>query len=305
VTGVFDGFAVIAVVIGVGVVLGHLGVVDDAGQRMLSALAFSVATPALLVTVLQRSDLSSIFSGSLLASAAAVVVVGAVSVTVSRIQHRNLGETVVGALTAGYCNAANLGLPIATYVLGDGGLVVPIMLLQIIVLQPVALTALDIAASDAKPSLMRVISRPLSNPITIGSLVGLVLVLSGWGMPDWLASAVTLVGGMSVPSMLLAYGVSLRLGPLPGRGVPLAELGWSVGLKLVVQPLLTLLLGLALGVSEHQLLAITVIAALPTAQNVFVIATRYERATILARDSIFLSTLLCVPVVLVASSLLT
>jgi predicted permease len=78
-----------------------------------------------------------------------------------------------------------------------------------------------------------------------------------------------------------------------------------VGLKLVVQPLLTLLLGLALGVSEHQLLAITVIAALPTAQNVFVIATRYERATILARDSIFLSTLLCVPVVLVASSLLT
>ena len=48
----------------------------------------------------------------------------------------------------------------------------------------------------------------------------------------------------------------------------------------------------------------TVLSALPTAQNVFVIASRYDRATLLARDAIFVSTLASVPVVLLVTALL-
>ena len=52
------------------------------------------------------------------------------------------------------------------------------------------------------------------------------------------------------------------------------------------------------GLVGHDLLAVTVIAALPTAQNVFTLAMRYERGVILARDTIFVATLLSVPVIL-------
>ena len=38
------------------------------------------------------------------------------------------------------------------------------------------------------------------------------------------------------------------------------------------------------------LLAVTVIGALPTAQNVFTHAVRYDRGVILARDTIFITT---------------
>jgi predicted permease len=40
------------------------------------------------------------------------------------------------------------------------------------------------------------------------------------------------------------------------------------------------------------LLAAVVTSGLPTAQNVFVFATRYQRGTAMARDSVVLSTLL-------------
>jgi hypothetical protein len=46
------------------------------------------------------------------------------------------------------------------------------------------------------------------------------------------------------------------------------------------------------------LLAVTVTSALPTAQNVFVYASAYDRGTVLARDVILLSTVLSVPVLI-------
>ena len=42
-----------------------------------------------------------------------------------------------------------------------------------------------------------------------------------------------------------------------------------------------------------------------TAQNVFVVAQRYNRATLLARDVIFVSTLATVPAILLVVLLLT
>lgn len=58
------------------------------------------------------------------------------------------------------------------------------------------------------------------------------------------------------------------------------------------------------GLSGHELLAVTVIAALPSAQNIYVIAARYEVGELLARDSIFTSTLLSVPVITLIAGLL-
>ena len=137
------------------------------------------------------------------------------------IRAPGLGATVVGTLCSAYVNAGNLGLPIAAYVLGDPALVAPTLLFQLLVLQPLALTLLDVAVSPTD-GLGRVLRRPLTNPITIASLVGLLLAATGTGLPPVVHDPLELVGGMAVPSMLLAYGVSLRLGPLPGRGVPAA-----------------------------------------------------------------------------------
>jgi predicted permease len=218
---------------------------------------------------------------------------------------------VIGAFSSSYVNAANLGLPIAAYVLGDASLIVPMLLTQLIVLQPLGLMILDttVAPFDPKGSgrseLVRRLTSPLRNPLMLGSLTGLMLSVFEVRLPRFLLDPLVLVGGMAVPAMLIAYGVSLRLGPRPGAGEPAAQIGYIVALKLLVQPLLAFLIGrFALGLSGADVLAVTVVAALPTAQNVFTHAVRYDRGVILARDSIFVSTILSVPVLLAIAALL-
>lgn len=303
-SGVLAGFATIAAVIVVGIVLAHFGIVDASGQRALALIVFYVASPALLISVLSTADVGVLYSGTLVASVAAVAVVAGLSIAVCLVRGADLAETVIATMAGCYVNAGNLGLPIAAYVLGDAALVVPILMLQLLVLQPLAVTALDIAVLPVRPRLGAILRRPFTNPITVASAFGVGVAIAGVELPRVIGDPLDLLGGMSVPSMLLAYGVSLRLGPLPGRGVAPAVLSVTVALKLAVQPIVGYVVGRAIGLDATELLAVTVLAGLPSAQNVFVIANRYQRGTVLARDAVFVSTVCSVPSITLIAALL-
>lgn len=305
--GVLTGFVAIGAIIALGMLLAHLRLIDTDGQQTLSRLAFYVASPALLITVLGDTDISDVLSAPLVASVVSVAVVALAQIVAARLLwRRNAADTTIGAFSAAYVNAGNLGLPIATYVLGDAALVAPMLLTQLLLLQPVGLTVLDIATSVGRRTWRTVVLRPLTNPLLVGSLIGVLLSVLDRDLPGPIREPVVLVGGMAIPAMLIAYGVSLRLGPLPGRGEPVAQVGFIVLLKVVVQPLVAFLLArYVLELDASAVLAVTVIAALPTAQNVFVHASRYEAGVLLARDSIFLSTLLSVPALIGIAAVLS
>ena len=164
---------------------------------------------------------------------------------------------------------------------------------------------LDTDARDGASRWWVLASRPLRNPLTVGSLLGVLLSLTGWTLPGVLSAPLDLLGNMAVPSMLLAYGIALRLGPGLGKAGSVSELVTTSGLKLVAQPVVAwFVASTLLGVHGHALLALVVTSALPTAQNIFVHATRYERATVLARDTILITTIGAVPVILALTWLL-
>lgn len=303
--GLLEGFATIGAVIALGALLAHIGVLDLPAQVMLARLAFFVASPALLFTVLAEADVTEVLSRTLVASAAGVAVSASVYLLLARlVWHREVGHTVIGTLSSAYVNAGNLGLPIAAYVLGDAALIAPMLLMQLLVLQPIALAVLDTVTSRSAFSTRRLLVRTASNPLTVGTLLGVVVALTGVGLPRAVTEPLDLVGGMAVPAVLIAYGVSLRLGPRPGAGGSGTEIAVITVLKLVVQPGVGYLVGrFGLGLDGLPLLAVTVTAALPTAQNIFVHATRYDRAPTLARDAIFATTVLSVPVLFVIVAL--
>lgn len=304
--GVFTGFATIAVVIAVGALLAHLRIVDLTAQRILSQVAFFVGSPALMVMTLSRADVRNVLSANLVATTAGVLVPVTIYVLCARyVWRRRLGDATVGALSAAYVNAGNLGIPVASYVLGDAALVAPTLLLQLIVMQPIGLALLDADALGRPPSLVQLVTRPFKNPLTVGSLIGVLLALTQWTLPEFIGSPLELLGNLAVPSMLIAYGIALRLGPGLGAAGSVGELATVSLLKLVVQPVVAYAVAhFALGVSGHALLAIVVTSALPTAQNIFVHATRYDRATVLARDTILITTMASVPVILIVAALL-
>jgi len=313
VLGVLAGFATIGLIIGLGFLLAHLRLLDATAQQALTRTAFYVASPALMVTVLGRADVDRLLSANLIASLGSVAMAATAAVLMARLLwKREASDTVIAAFCSAYVNAGNLGLPIAAYALGDAALIAPMLLAQLLVLQPSGLAVLDgltrapIPGTPRSRLLPTPLTRTFRNPLAVGSLVGLALAVTGITLPVALSAPLTLVGGMAVPSMLLAYGISLRLGPRPGAGEPTSHIASLVVLKLVVQPLAAYLIGAyVVGLVGRDLLAVTVIAALPTAQNVFVFAMRYDRGVILARDTIFVATLLSVPVILAITWLLT
>ena len=305
--GVLAGFVTLGAIIGLGFLLAHLGVLRSDSQLLLSRLVFFVATPALLFKTLSTAPVDQILTAGLLVAALSFVGAAGVYALLARtVWHRSTGDTVLGALSSAYVNAANLGLPITVYVLGSASFVAPVLLMQLLVITPLAFVILDAVVSRRRPSILGIMSQPLRNPITVGSILGLLCSLTGWQVPALVAAPIGLIAGMAVPGVLLAYGVSLRLGPRPIASGSVVELAVVCALKLIVQPVLAYAAARWLfDLEGRALLAATVVAALPTAQNIFVYASRYNRSTTLARDSIFVTTALSVPVLLTITALLS
>jgi malonate transporter len=304
-SGVLTGFGIIGFVILVGFLVGRFGIAGPNAQFVMNRLAFFVATPALLFTVLATADLHVVFSAFLVGAALSVVVTASLYVLASRLLFRRpVPETTIGAAASCYVNANNIGLPVAIYVLGDPQYVAPVLLLQLLVLAPITLTTLD-TATRGKASVMGFLTQPLRNPMIIASLLGVLVALTGLPVPDAIFEPFELIGGAAIPLVLMAFGLSLHgqrpLEPGSGRKDVLT----AVTLKAVIMPVVAYLFAhVVFRLAPEQVFAATVLAALPTAQNIYNFAARYERGMVIARDAVLLSTVASVPVLLVIAALL-
>jgi malonate transporter and related proteins len=298
--GVLTGFAIIAVVIGAGYLVARLEVVPKSANVALNRTAFFVATPALLFTVLSEADLRVVFSGFLLVSAIAAVASIGLYLVASRLLFRQpVADTTIGATAAGYVNANNIGLPVAVYVIGDAQYVAPVLLFQLIVLAPVVLGILDVS-TRGRATVLGIVTSPLRNPIIIASALAIVVALTGVELPQPVLAPLELLGGAAVPMVLLAFGMSLR-GQRPlAPGSPRRAIAAATLIKTIAMPAIAFLLAqFAFHLPWEQVAAVTITAALPSAQNINNYAVRYDRAVGLARDAVLLSTVLSLPIIFV------
>jgi len=307
VLAVLQGLATIGIVVGVGYGLARTTLLPPGTPVVLSRLVFFVATPALLLGTLAGASISAVLSAGLAVTALTTTVAWALFLLIARLWwRRDVGSVVIGSLASSYVNAGNLGIPLAVYVFGDAALVAPVMLYQLVVLAPVAFVVLDMVESGRRPSWRRVLIQPVRNPVIIASVIGISLAATGAAIPQVVDAPLKLIAGMAVPGALIAFGISLRGAPLPGRGGRAADLSAVAVLKLIVMPSVAYCLGRwVFGMAGVPLLASTMCAALPTAQNVFVYAVRYKAAVPLARDAVATTTLLCIPVLVVIAGLLS
>jgi len=307
VSGVLTGFVVVASLVAVGYVLGRTGVLGPTGQAVVQRLVFFVGSPALLIQTLADADVHVLFSEQLVVTASGVVVAVVLWVLIARYRLR-LGrdDLVIGGLSSSFVNAANIGLPVAAYVLQDLTAVLPAMLLQMVVLSPVALGILDVSrhppGGGGVASAKRLLA-PLANPVLISSAIGIALSLTGWTLPTAVAQPLDLLAGFAIPGALVAFGISLHGRSSAGWRSP--EVLVSSFLKAFVQPTATYLVArFVLRLDDQAVFAATVVAALPTAQNVFTYAVRYGVGRDLARDTVLVTTILVAPVLLLISVLL-
>ena len=298
------GFVVLGVVILVGYLTARTGVLGPDVQSALSRVAFTIASPALLFETLAHADVGTVFSKTLVVVSVTALSSAVLFAVIGAIRRWGVTRTTVGALASSQLNAGNLGVPITVYVLGDATAVAPVVLFQQLVLVPVGLTVLDLVGPRAGGSVWARLGAPFRNPVLLASAAGLAVSAAGWTLPPLVLDPIEVIGGLAVPTVLLAYGMSLRGSPLPGRGPDRAPLLLASVLKLVVAPLVAWGLGVALDLSAEELLAVVVLSALPTAQALFTYAVTYRSAVELAREAITVTTVGSVPVLLVIAALL-
>ena len=322
--GVIGGLAVFAVVIAVGWALVRFGAVPRNADAVLTRVCFFAATPALLVCTLADADLGAVTgTGTLVALAAESAAILSAWALHRLVLHRTTAEATIGALASGYVNAANLGIPVLVLVLGDAAPIAPVLLLQLLVITPAAFAILDTVTRRGSPSRLATFTIPLRNPLLLAVAAGAAVNLSGADLNGVaggrLREALDTLGRIAVPLMMLSLGMSLAASHMRA---PLADdapasppepahdaasrvaLRWAVGWKLLVVPGLAGLLGLGAGLRGPGLLVPITTAALPTAQNVFMYASRYGVAKPLGRDAVLVTTAGFVPVVLLAAAVL-
>ncbi|MFC7373700.1 AEC family transporter [Brachybacterium sp. GCM10030267] len=305
-SGVLAGFFIVWSLIGVGWVTGRTGVLGPHGRYVLNRATFFLASPALVLVGLLESDVRDILSIPMAVAGIAGLSTGALLLLAVRLLTKRRGaELVVTAISGSVVNGANMGFPIAAYVLGDISHALPVILFQQAVYNPLYLFVLHQVTQKTSLGPAGVARTIGANPVIVAGALGMVLALAGVDVPAVVLEPVQSLADMAIPAMLLAYGLSLH------GSTPLAKDDGYRGLiavassaKLLVMPVIALGVGLLFGLSGHSLYEVVVMAALPTAQNVFVAAARYRAAENLARDTVLITTIGTVLVLLLISGLL-
>lgn len=301
------GFAVVFIIIGVGVMLGRSGVLGNDAQRSMGLFVYYVATPALLFDKITETDPAEIFSTNFLVISLSALIVGvSFFLILISILKRTATDAIIGMLASSYANAGNLGIPLAAYVLDDFTVVVPVILFQVAFYAPITLTALDMLHNPRSTNLIRnLILTPLSNTMVLAALAAILISLTPVTVPTVIAEPVAILAGSAVPLALVVFGLSLAHARILKKGeVARREVFLAVAFKNILHPAIALLLALAFGMEGAALLAAVVLGALPTAQNVYTYALRFQTNETMARDTGVVSTLLSFPIMVIISVVL-
>ncbi len=299
------GFVVVGVSIALGYIIGRIDLLGVHARPVLSRLTFFVLSPILLFVVLAQADVHSLFSALLPVSAiAAVAVIVVYSLVARLLWRRSLAEIVIGALAAGQVNSNNIGIPLSLYLLGSAAFPAPVILMQLLLFTPLTLAILD-AATSGQRAVLPLLRRTALNPLVLGSVLGALVSILDIPLPPLVLDPLQLVANACVPVLLISYGISLHGQRVLGAGGRRRDVILASTLKLIVMPVLAWVVGaLVFRLSAPEVLIVVVLAALPTAQNVFNYSQRYDVGETIARDTVFVTTIGCIPVLLAAVALL-
>ncbi len=193
----------------VGFIWARSGAKFDTG--MITSLVMLLGTPCLVVDTFVRVQPSpAAFAEMLAAGVSLFVGYAVVALVVLKLAGLPIRD-YQGALM--FPNMGNMGLPLSLFAFGDQGLALAIVLFALSAIGNFTIGT-SIAAGTMDP---RALARM---PIIYAVALSLVIIVTGFHLPEWFENALHLVAGIPVPLMLVALGVSLSR--LKARSLPKA-----------------------------------------------------------------------------------
>ena len=248
-------------------------------SEMVMAIVTNLATPCLIFATLSRLSVSPAAFAEV-ALAAVLCGIGFALIGLGVLAVLKLpAHSYLPALM--FPNTGNLGLPLCLFAFGEAGLALAIAVFTV---NSVAQFTLGAALASGEWSVRRL----LHTPIVYAIVAALAFMLTGTRSPDWLHNTTSLMGGVAIPLMVTALGVSLaqlRVDRLP-RALTLSAVrllgGFAVGLAVAEALGLD---GIARGVMIIQ-------ASMPTAVFNYLFAQRFRREPADIAGMVVITTLL-------------
>ncbi len=247
----------------IGYLWARLGKVFD--SAMVTQLTVLLTTPCLVIDTFLKAELSMTAFGDMVLATlllyALVTLAGSGFLFLLRWRQRHFLPALI------FGNTGNMGLPLCLFAFGEEGLALGITLFAVSAILNFTL-GISIAAGSISPRDM------VRMPILYAVALAVVILTTGLEVPSWLAQSIHLLGGVTIPLMIMALGVSLSRLKIDNLWqallLSLVRIGFGAGLGFLVAAVMGLE-GAARGVLIVQ-------AAMPAAVFNFLFAERYTSA---------------------------
>jgi malonate transporter len=264
----------------IGALLAAVGLLTRERTAGLVAFIIYAALPALLFRSLSRG-FSGIADWNLIVSYAVstLAVYAGAAYVARRHLRRNPNESYLFAMGSSFSNSVMMGVPVVHAVFGEAGVVslTFIILFNTVILLGGTTLLIEFSSSgrDARSrAVLSTIQGLLFNPIILGIAIGLLWGAFQWPIPGFLAKVVKSLSAAVLPCGMVAIGASVVGMSTSGN---FSDSALLTAIKLVVHPVFAWLIArylFALDLEGQFLVAL--VAALPLAGNVFVLAQKYQ-----------------------------
>ncbi|MEW6449856.1 MAG: AEC family transporter [Pseudomonadota bacterium] len=281
-----------------GFACGRLKTIPDSGLAWMDFFILYMTLPALFYRILAKTPFEQLNNVPFIVTTTlATFLVLALSFGVAFLFRRDLAEASSAALAGAYGNIGYMGPGLALATLGAQA-AAPVALifcfetLLFFSLLPFMMALARPSSQSAGALALEVIRKIVLHPLLIATALGVLSAAVNFEPPVALDKLLQFLQGASAPCALFTLGVTVALRPF--QRVPW-EVPVLVLVKLVVHPVVMLAMLMALGPFDPSWAATAVLmAALPPALNVFVLARQYNSWVEPASGSVLLGTLVSV-----------
>jgi len=265
------------------------GRLPDSAIPGLNGFVLFFALPCLLFRFGRDTPVLQLLNPALLGvylAAGLLIVFFTVAVTLS--PRVGMKDAALGALVAAFPNTGFMGVPLIVALLGTqaGGVVISTILADLFVTSSICI-ALAQAGTNLRAeraAFVQALKAAASNPLPWAIAAGACVGGLGVQLPAPLNQTIAMLADAASPVALFTIGAVLsrsgRANRVAGRVTPPALYLPVAAIKLLLHPALVFALaaaarGLGAPLSQGQLIALTLAAALPSASNVSLLAERY------------------------------
>lgn len=268
---------------GGGVLLARRKTIPAEASKAFADYAFLFAVPCYLFGNIYAGDLGALFNWQAIGGYAAAAALAVLAVVLGAAAYgvREPRAVALRVMAGVQVNTAYFAVPVFITVFGTAAPILPVLLFQVCVLSLVVISIMELGRADPAAGspgtrFSRAVGASLATPLVLACNAGILLNLLSVHVPAVVLDGAAFVGDSASPVALFALGLHLGGQGLDVRGTSREELA-LIAFKCLAFPLLAwVVCGAIFGVRGEWLAYLVVIAAMPTPQNLFIFAQRYD-----------------------------